>query len=346
MASLKKKAKTTGQKPREEAAEVVEEDEDASNTDSDDAEEKEQEDKEYGIIEYFTDRVEEDGVLWWGALWTETQEVTWCLDTNIPKIAKYNKMRAAGEKGQFMLRFDGKSQVKKRGKTRRKDLRKGGPLPVAVQAELDERSSNAVAARQSLPPPPVVGAAALQSLPPPPIVDAACQYLQAVPPPSFVWLDNKRATLFHNPDSRCLLKTFASMVGDDTLATSDHLDAVVKARGEVVYNEGWHSVPQLNQHLGRANSHVRLLKSKLVSRERRYMLNPFLQHQRSGLFVISATVNSRRSGKVAGHFIGIDCCRREFIDTFLKQRRPMSEQQWAAIGVLDWQATYLICTQR
>ena len=62
--------------------------------------------------------------------------------------------------------------------------------------------------------------------------------------------------------------------------------------------------------------------------------------------IIKATVNSRRSGKVAGHYIGIDCCRREFIDTFLKQRRPMSEQQWAAIGVVDWQATYLICTTR
>ena len=86
-------------------------------------------------------------------------EATWCLDTNIPKIPKYNKMRAAGAKGQFCLRFDLKSQIKKRGKTKRKDSRKGGPLPVGVQAELDERSSNAVAALQSLPPPPLVDAA-------------------------------------------------------------------------------------------------------------------------------------------------------------------------------------------
>ena len=123
---------------------------------------KEDEDKEFGTVEYFTDRVLEDGVLWW----VETQEATWCLDTNIPRISKYNKMRAAGEKGEFMLRFDGQNQ------------------------------------------------------------------------------------------------------------------------------------------------------------------------------------NKRKRGKTRGKDIGVDCCRREFVDTFLKQRRPMSEQQWAAIGVLDWQATYLICVTR
>ena len=104
--------------------------EDEPGADSDDTEEEP--DKDFGTVEYFTDRVEEDGVLWWGVYWVETQEATWCLDTNIPKISKYNKMRAAGEKGQFMLRFDGKSQIKKkRGKNRRKD-RKGGPLPAAL----------------------------------------------------------------------------------------------------------------------------------------------------------------------------------------------------------------------
>ena len=337
----KKKAMTTGKKKPPQEEEEMEEDEPAP----DSTEEKENE--EYGTVEYFTDRVEEDGVLWWGVCWVETQEVTWCEDTNIPRISKFNKMRAAGEKGEFMLRFDGQNQNKrKRGKTRGKDSRKGGPLPAALQAELDARSSIAVAALQSLPPPPLVDAAALQSL----SSEVSDHYLlQVVPPPSFSWFDNKRATratLYHNPDSRCLLATFSSLVGDDTLVTSDHLDAIVIDRGEVVYNEGWHSIRQLNQYLSKAKLCLRLVRGRHISREKNYRLNPFMQHQRSGLFVIQATVNSRRSGKVAGHYIGVDCCRREFVDTFLKQRRPMSEQQWAAIGVLDWQATYLICATR
>ena len=152
----KKKAMTTGkQKPPTEDDEA---EEDGAAVDPDDT--KEDEDKEFGTVEYLTDRVLEDGVLWWGVHWLETQEATWCLDTNIPRISKYNKMRTAGEKGEFMLRFDGQNQNKrKRGKTRGKDSRKGGPLPAALQAELDARSSIAVAALQSLPPPPLVDAA-------------------------------------------------------------------------------------------------------------------------------------------------------------------------------------------
>ena len=94
---------TIGKKKPPQEDEEMEEDE--PGVDPDDT--KEDEDKEFGTVEYLTDRVLEDGVLWWGVHWLETQEATWCLDTNIPRISKYNKMRAAGEKGQFMLRHPG-----------------------------------------------------------------------------------------------------------------------------------------------------------------------------------------------------------------------------------------------
>ena len=136
------------------------------------------------------------------------------------------------------------------------------------------------------------------------------------------------------------------MVGDDKLVTSEDMDATVVQRGETVYEEGWHSLHQLNQHLGQSALPVRLVKMKHVSKEKCYGLNPFLNHQCSGLFIVQATVHGRRVGKVAGHFIGVDCDRRELIDTFLKGRRPLCAREWLAIGVLDWQATYLICKTR
>ena len=100
----------------------------------DEAEEEEEEEEGYGIIEYFVDRVEEDGVLWWGVHWEGTHEHAWCEDTNIPRILIYNKMRTAGAKGQFFLRFNLKSKNKNRGtgcKTKGKD-RKGGPSSVGA----------------------------------------------------------------------------------------------------------------------------------------------------------------------------------------------------------------------
>ena len=114
-------------------------------------------------------------------------------------------MRATGAKKQFYLRFNLKSQVKKRGKTKGKDSRKGGPLPAAMQAELD--------ALQALPLPPPVDAAALQSLYPP----VSGQYVQAVPPPSFALFVTNRTSLHHNTESRCLVTNFSSLVGDDKL---------------------------------------------------------------------------------------------------------------------------------
>ena len=96
----KKKMMTIGKKKPPQEDEEMEEDE--PGVDPDDTEEDE--DKEFGTVEYFTDRVLEDGVLWW----VETQEATWCLDTNIPRISKYNKMRAAGEKGCGLLSNGGR----------------------------------------------------------------------------------------------------------------------------------------------------------------------------------------------------------------------------------------------
>ena len=58
---------TTGKKKPPQEDEEVEDDE--PDVVPDDTEEKE--DKEYGTVEYFTDRVEEDGVLWWGVNWKE-----------------------------------------------------------------------------------------------------------------------------------------------------------------------------------------------------------------------------------------------------------------------------------
>ena len=324
----KLKARTVGQKPAAVVAEV-----EASVASREDTEEES--DSNFGVIDYFVDREIEDGVLGWGVVWEGQEESSWCEDRNIPVIPKYNKMRTAGNAGKFYLKFTSTGkQAKKRGKTKRKE-RKGGPPPAAVQAELEARASQAVVALQSLPLP--LPVAALQSLPPP-------LYVQVGPPPSFAaWCVVGNTSHYHNADSRCLLTTFASLVGDDKLVTSEDLDAVVVLRKETVYNEGWHSIPQFNQFLGRSALHVQLVKMKRLAREKSYQLNPFLQHQRSGLFIVQASVQGRRAGKIVGHYIGIDCDRRELIDTFLKGRRPMCEKEWLAIGVRDWQATFLIC---
>ena len=106
MASKKKMMTTGKKKPPQPPSEDDEVEDNVPAVDPDDTEEEEE--KEFGTVEYFTDRVVEDGVLWWGVNWVETQEATWCLDTNIPRISKYNKMRAAGEKGCGLLSNGGR----------------------------------------------------------------------------------------------------------------------------------------------------------------------------------------------------------------------------------------------
>ena len=69
-----------------------------------------------------------------------------------------------------------------------------------------------------------------------------------------------------------------------------------------------------------------------------------LLNQEEGLFIIKCRCRSIRSGmKQVEHMIGIDFFRRELADTFLKGRRPLTKTEWDAIGVLDWQCTWLLC---
>ena len=60
-----------GKKPPKKDEEM---EEDEPGADSDDTEEEP--DKDFGTVEYFTDRVEEDGVLWWGVHWLESLAIS------------------------------------------------------------------------------------------------------------------------------------------------------------------------------------------------------------------------------------------------------------------------------
>ena len=145
--------------------------------------------------------------------------------------------------------------------------------------------------------------------------------------------------------SMCLLHTFWSLIGKRTPSFPD-IQARVANRGETVMQEGWHSIQQLNGVLATTKSVYQCVKAK-VPKSTNWETNPFLQQQRSGLFILSARVESARTQhQNMLHFVGVDCWAREFVDVFLKTRRPMTATEWEKIGVTTWETTHCICEVR
>jgi hypothetical protein len=144
--------------------------------------------------------------------------------------------------------------------------------------------------------------------------------------------------------SMCLTKTFASLLGSQRHLTVAALTKAITKRGEDVYKEGWHSVKQANAALSKEKSRYVLCKAKAVTRRKSFDENEFLQHQGAGLFLIQARCRSTRSKyQTVEHFVGVDFDSGTFVDTLVKERRPINKAEWERIGVVDWQQTFAIC---
>ena len=158
--------------------------------------------------------------------------------------------------------------------------------------------------------------------------------------------------------SLCCTRTLSSLLGQPVLSVKRELTPKVVERGEEVYAEGWHSAQQVNAALKArwaGKGYSDWLRDKKTwwelcrvpktpsNRSVEYSANELLREQRVGLFMVQAKVRSQRSVKYVSHYVGIDFNRRELIDPYLQQRRPLNEQQWKLVGVVDWQCTYLLC---
>ena len=167
-------------------------------------------------------------------------------------------------------------------------------------------------------------------------------YQQYQPPAG---LSHIRATGAFQPlvESLCLFNTWCSLVGEHHV-TLEELQGEVASRGQPVYEEGWHSIAQLNAALSRKRSKLVLVKTALP-RSKEWASNPFLRQQREGLFILSARIPSSQTGRLVGHFFGVDCWNRQFIDVWGSERRPMNAREWKRLNVKDWQRISAICVR-
>ncbi len=160
--------------------------------------------------------------------------------------------------------------------------------------------------------------------------------------------ENKHGGKTHFPlvDSRCLLNTFASLIGDQKILTMDAITKVIQTRQETVFKAGWHSVKQANAALTDVKSTFTISKAKSIPRILNFNDNPFLRTQNAGLWLIQARTRSTRSRyQIIRHIIGVDFDSGTFVDTLIKTRRPINKHEWELIGVIDWQQTFVICTR-
>jgi hypothetical protein len=159
--------------------------------------------------------------------------------------------------------------------------------------------------------------------------------------PTVMGLAERTGKFQHLTGSLCLFDTWCSLVGPSHV-TLEELQKQVALRNETVYEDGWHSVAHLNSALDLRRSNLTLAKTTL-SRCKNWSENPFLLHQKEGLFIISAKIYSRAEKRLVDHFIGVDCWNRQFIDVLDTEPRRMNKKEWGRLNIRDWQRTSAIC---
>jgi hypothetical protein len=286
---------------------------------------KECDDTEYPVKRIVERMDAKDGV-WYKVLWGDNSR-SWQEEKYLSKC-------------KALTAFE-KKKPKRSRKKGEKGGRGGGPEPEGVRDHAgvrDKKDGEGGGGRASITPR-VFGT----------LADAPLVFKPFIPlPPRSLAQNATDPAMFPlDGDSLCLLKTIASLVGEHVLTEAD-MTKMLTTRGEKVYEGGWHSVKQANAALDAKKSGLSICKAciggVLVPRIVDFTRNAFLQWQDRGLFLIQATTRSVRSrSKRVKHFVGLDCDRREFVDTYVSTRRAMTAEEWERIGVVDWQQTYVLC---